>query len=315
MRFRRYAWLTLWLNLAVILWGAFVRATGSGAGCGRHWPLCNGQILPRAPETNTLIEFAHRASSGLALVLVIGLFVWSRRAFSGGHRVRSAAAWSLGFIVVEALVGAGLVLFELVAGNDSMARAGYLAVHLLNTFLLLAALSLTAFWSGEPASRGLGWRGSSPWLIGAALLAVLVVGMTGAIAALGDTLFPSGSLAEGLRADSSPTAHLLVRLRVLHPLFAILTGLYLSIMVWLVGRERPAMLGSGWARLVPMVVLLQFAVGLTNLLLLAPVLLQLVHLLVADLLWITLILFAATALEASAVAKSPAPVSGAQPLK
>lgn len=314
MRFRRYAWFTLWLNLAVILWGAFVRATGSGAGCGRHWPLCNGEILPRSPATNTLIEFAHRTSSGVALILVVGLFLWSRRVVPSGHRVRAAATWSLVFIIIEALVGAGLVLLELVADNDSMVRAGYLAAHLLNTFLLLGALSLTAFWSGEPASRGLVWRGKSPWLIGAALLAILTVGMTGAIAALGDTLFPSGSLAEGLHADSSPTAHLLVRLRVLHPLFAILTGLYLSIMVWLVGRERPAILGSGWARLVPLVVLLQFGVGLTNLLMLAPVVLQLMHLLVADLLWITLILFAAVGLEASAVAKSPVTVSEAQPL-
>jgi heme A synthase len=314
MRFRRYAWLTLWLNLAVILWGAFVRATGSGAGCGRHWPLCNGEILPRSAATTTLIEFAHRASSGLALVLVVGLLLWSRRAFPSGHRVRPAAVWSLGFISVEALVGAGLVLFELVATNDSMVRAGYLAVHLLNTFLLLGALSLTAFWAGEPESRGLVWRGGSRWLIGMALLAVLVVGMTGAVTALGDTLFPSGSLVEGLRADTSPTAHLLVRLRALHPLFAILTGLYLSIMVWLVGRERPAILGSRWARRVPLVVLLQFGVGVTNLLMLAPVMMQLLHLFVADLLWITLILFSANALEASAVAKSPVPLSDAQPL-
>ena len=314
MRFRRYAWFTLWLNLAVILWGAFVRATGSGAGCGRHWPLCNGLILPRSPATNTLIEFAHRASSGLALVLVVGLFLWSRRVFPARHRVRAAAAWSVVLIVIEALVGAGLVLFELVASNDSMVRAGYLAVHLLNTFLLLGALALTAFWSGEPASGGLMWRKTSPWLIGVALLAVLVVGMTGAVAALGDTLFPPGSLAEGFRADTSPTAHLLVRLRVLHPLFAILTGLYLSIMVWLVGRERPAILGSRWARLVPLVVLLQFGVGVTNLLMLAPVLLQLLHLLVADLLWITLILFSATALESSAIARSPVQASEAPSL-
>jgi heme A synthase len=314
MRFRRYAWFTLWVNLAVILWGAFVRATGSGAGCGRHWPLCNGVVLPRSPAANTLIEFAHRASSGVALVLVIAMFLWSRRAFASGHRARTAAIWAVVFIVVEALVGAGLVLLELVAANDSLARAGYLAVHLLNTFLLLGALSLTAYWAEEPTSPPRVRNGAAPWLLSMGLLAVLTVGMTGAVAALGDTLFPSRSLVEGLRADASPTAHLLVRLRVLHPLFAILTGLYLSIMVWLVGRERPAVLGSRWARLVPMVVLLQFGVGVTNLLMLAPVVLQLLHLFVADLLWITLTLFAVTALEAPAVAKSPQPVSGAQPL-
>lgn len=311
MRFRRYAWATLGVNLAVILWGAFVRATGSGAGCGRHWPLCNGEILPPSPATSTLIEFAHRTSSGIALILVVGMFWWSRRRFARGHPARWAATWSLGFIVVEALVGAGLVLLELVAQNDSLVRAGYLAAHLLNTFLLLGSLALTALWAGEPERSGLSWEGRSPWFLGAGLAAVLVVGMTGAIAALGDTLFPAGSLREGLRADTSPTAHLLVRLRVLHPLLAILAGFYLSLAVWLVGRERPAALETRWARLVPGLVLAQVGVGLTNLLLLAPVALQLAHLLMADLLWIALVLFGATALAAPGAGRPAEPAGQA----
>ncbi len=296
MRFARYAWATLGFNLLVILWGALVRATGSGAGCGRHWPLCNGEVLPRDPATPTLIELTHRLTSGVALLLVFGLFFWSRRAFPEGHRARRAATWSLVFIIVEALVGAGLVLFELVAGNDSLARAGYLAVHLLNTFLLVGALGLTAWWGGSAPATPLDWRGRSPgWLL-TGLLALLVVGMTGAVAALGDTLFPAGSLREGFRADFSPTAHLLIRLRALHPLFAVLTGLYLSVVVWVVGRERPDALEGRWARLVPGLVMTQLAVGLVNLLLLAPVTLQLLHLLVADLLWLALVLFGASAL-------------------
>ncbi len=47
--FSRYAWGVLLWNVLVALWGAYVRATGSGAGCGSHWPTCNGEILPRAP--------------------------------------------------------------------------------------------------------------------------------------------------------------------------------------------------------------------------------------------------------------------------
>ncbi|MGQ0704163.1 MAG: COX15/CtaA family protein [Gemmatimonadales bacterium] len=307
MRFRRYAWGILVFNLAVMLWGAFVRATGSGAGCGRHWPLCNAEVVPRAPATETLIEFVHRATSGIALLLVFGLWWWARRLFPGGHRVRRAAGWAAGFVVVEALIGAGLVLFELVGENDSLARAGYLAAHLLNTFLLLGALALTAFWAGrqpgEPGARGesgpAARRGSVPWVIGAGLLAVLIVAMTGAVTALGDTLFPASSLAQGLRDDTAPTAHLLVRLRVMHPLLAIVTGIYLSVMVWLVGRERPEALEQPAARLVPALVATQLGVGLIDLLLLAPVALQLLHLLVADLLWVTLVGFAAGALAAT----------------
>ena len=295
MRFPRYAWSVLGCNLFVILWGALVRATGSGAGCGQHWPLCNGEVIPQDPATATLIEFTHRTTSGLALLLVVGLFWWSRRAFPAGHRARRGAAWSLALIGVEALIGAGLVLLELVGRDDSLLRAGYLAAHLLNTFLLLAALALTAHWSGMPPAAPGPRGGTAPWLLAFGLGAILVVGMTGAIAALGDTLFPSRSLAEGLRADADPAAHYLVRLRVLHPVLAILAGIYLSAMVWAVGRARPAALTSRWGRALTLLVLLQLVVGLTNLFLLAPTPLQLVHLLVADLMWIASVVFAADA--------------------
>ena len=297
MRFPRYAWSVLGFNLFVILWGALVRASGSGAGCGRHWPLCNGEVIPPAPGTQTLIEFTHRATSGVALLLVAGLFWLARREFPRGHRVRRAAAWSLALIGVEALIGGGLVLLELVGKNDSALRAVYLAGHLLNTFLLLAALALTAHWGGgapAPPTARSGLRGAR-WLTGAGLVSVLVVGMTGAIAALGDTLFPSSSLAEGLRADADQDSHFLIQLRALHPVFALLAGTYLSVMVLGVQRLRPATLGQPWGRLVTGIVALQLMVGLSNLLLLAPIGLQLAHLLVADLLWIAVVLFAESA--------------------
>src|ERR1044071_6014303 len=171
MPFARYAWGVLGVNLFVILWGALVRATGSGAGCGAHWPLCNGEVLPPNPSTATLIEYTHRASSGAALLLVVGLFWWSRRGFPAGHPARRGAAWALLFICVEALVGAGLVLFELVGRNASAERAGYLAFHLLNTFLLLGALALTAHWAIHPAA-GRRQAGASAWWLGGGLGAV-----------------------------------------------------------------------------------------------------------------------------------------------
>jgi len=295
MRFPRYAWSVVAANLFVILWGALVRATGSGAGCGRHWPLCNGVVVPETPAAATVIEFTHRATSGLALLLVIALFWWSRRAFPKGHRARTAAGWSLVFICIEALIGAGLVLLELVGNNDSLGRAGYLAAHLLNTFLLLGALALTAHWSAERPCADPPSRGGTGGLLGAGLVAILLLGMTGAIAALGDTLFPSQTIAEGFRADTDPAAHFLVRLRVLHPVLAILAGIYLSVMVWAVGRTRPALMQGPWGRVVTSLVLLQLGIGLTNLFLLAPTAMQLAHLLVADLLWIATVVYASEA--------------------
>ena len=130
-------------NVAVILWGAYVRATGSGAGCGAHWPLCNGEVVPRAPDTATLIEFSHRVTSGLALVLVFVLAVWIWRTMAAGHPARRAAIASLVFIVIEALLGAGLVLFRLVANDESLARAMVMPLHLANTMVLLLCLTLT----------------------------------------------------------------------------------------------------------------------------------------------------------------------------
>lgn len=117
-----------------------------------YWPLCDGPVIPRSPQAETLIEYTHRLTSGASLLLVVGLVVWAFRAFPWGHQVRYGAALGLVFMLLEVLVGAGLVVFALVAGNDSLARAAMLAVHLANTFVLLAMLALTAWWvsGGEP---------------------------------------------------------------------------------------------------------------------------------------------------------------------
>src|SRR6266545_577749 len=193
-RFARYSWITLACNIAVVLWGAAVRATGSGAGCGSHWPLCNGEIVPRSPRLETIIELTHRVTSGIALLLVVGLVVLAFRWRPRGHAARKAAAFTLFFMLTEAAVGAGLVLFELVADNQSMARALFMGTHLTNTFFLLGAMALTAHFASGGAPFRLRGRGSlAVWLVsGAALL--LIAGVSGAITALGDTLFPAGSL-------------------------------------------------------------------------------------------------------------------------
>ena len=113
-RLARYCWFVLVYNLAVIAWGAYVRATGSGAGCGAHWPLCNGEIMIRPESVKQAIEFSHRVSSGLALVAVVAMVVWAWKITKPGEPVRLGAGLSLGFMLSEAALGAGLVLFGLV---------------------------------------------------------------------------------------------------------------------------------------------------------------------------------------------------------
>ncbi|MDX1662665.1 MAG: COX15/CtaA family protein [Candidatus Promineifilaceae bacterium] len=314
-RFALYAWAVLGYILLVILWGAFVRATGSGAGCGRHWPACNGQIIPRAPATETLIEFTHRVTSGFAGVLVVVLLIWAFRAYVKRHPVRRAALLSFIFIITEGAVGAGLVLLELVGNNDSVARAVWMAAHLINTFFLVAALSLTAWWASvlpadeaRPALRLRG-QGRSGWLPVIAMALILVVSAVGAVTALGDTLFPAGSLAEGVARDFSPTAHFLERLRVWHPLLAVLSSVYILAAAAFLAEQRPEPHMRRFARFVQVMVVVQIVAGVVNLMLLAPVAMQLLHLLLADLLWIGLVLLSAVTLAA----REPAATADAEP--
>jgi heme A synthase len=305
-RFAVYAWGVIVANIIVIVWGAFVRASGSGAGCGSHWPACNGQVIPVAHEVETMIEFTHRLTSGVALLLVVGLVVWAVRAFPRRHPARLGAVLSLVFILIEALIGAGLVLLGLTGTNDSVTRAVVLAVHLINTFILLGVLTLTAWWGsgGRPIqTRGQGWLG---WALAGGLLGLLVLGATGAVTALGDTLFPAGSLAEGIQQDLSPTAHVLVQLRVIHPLLAIGMGVYTIILGALVRAHRPDAVTAWLARALVAIFVAQIGVGIVNLWLLAPIPMQLIHLLMADLLWMVLVLTTAAALAAPAPTTDPA---------
>jgi cytochrome c oxidase assembly protein subunit 15 len=285
-RFSLFAWGLLGYNLLVVLWGALVRATGSGAGCGDRWPLCNGVVVPRAPRIETVIEFTHRATSGLALLGVAGLCVWAFRLFPRDHRARLFAALSLVFLFAEALLGAGLVLFQYVEHNASAGRAAYLAAHLVNTQILLAMLAATAWFGAAPISRQ--WRGA-PKPIVAALPVAIIVAVSGAIAALGDTLYPAASVASGMRQEFSSAAHALLRLRVLHPALAVVSAIVLlgaAVSARRAGRPEAARMGT----MVALLVFVQLAVGMLNLALLAPVWMQILHLLIANLLWVALVI-------------------------
>jgi heme A synthase len=287
-------------NIAVVLWGGLVRATGSGAGCGNHWPLCNGQVTPRSPETATLIEFAHRTTSALDLMLVAALVIWIFRAFPRRHPARLGASLSAFFLVTEALIGAALVLWEHTARNASAARGWSLSLHLLNTLALLACLALTAWWAGgRPGIRA---RGPEAWTAALSLAAFALTGVSGAIAALGDTLFPPHSLAGALAQDMDAAASIFVRLRVFHPLIAAAAGAWLLYYTTRCARRRPDVRALAWATAA--LVFAQFVAGMINIALLAPVWMQIVHLLAADAVWIALVLLCASMLAVKAPAAS-----------
>jgi heme A synthase len=289
-RIARFAWFTLVFNLVVILMGALVRSTGSGAGCGRSWPTCQGEVLPEL-EGATAIEFAHRAASGVALLLVIALAVVVWRRVPAGEPARKGALFSLVSIVGEALIGAMIVLAEWVADDSSVARVFAVPLHLVNTLLLLAALTLTAFWlSGgrrlAPRAKPMVWR----WVI-AGGAAIVLLAATGAVTALADTLFPK----DGIGLGDSGEAHFLTDLRIVHPVLAVLAA---SIGWWASSRvEGPR---SAAATALPALVGAMIVTGSLNILLGVPVWMQLVHLFLADALWIAYVLASAQVLQVPA---------------
>jgi heme a synthase len=278
-RFARFAWIVLAFNVAVSMWGAFVRTSGSGAGCGNHWPLCGATLSPVFATLATVIEFLHRATSGIDVVLVAALIVWAFRAFPKGHAARLGAALSGVFLLTEALLGAALVLLGAVGNNPDPSHGYLLAVHLMNTLTLLGCLTVTGWWGAGHARVRL--RPAAMWT----LAAVMLLGVTGAIAALADTIFPATSLAAGLAQDFEPGANLFLKLRGLHPVLAagVGTWLFLFAAARAGTTRRPATAVMG-------LVVVQVLAGVLNLLLLAPMGLQMVHLLLNYGVWIALVL-------------------------
>ena len=291
---RRYAWGVLVYSIAVILWGTLVRATGSGAGCGDHWPLCNGTVMQHSPHIDTIIEFTHRITSGLSTFAVVGLLIWTFAGTVRGHLARAVSIVAVVFIFLEAILGAFLVKLGLTAQSQSPLRAPYLALHLTNTLLLLAALTLTA----HLLSRQQGFmRGSirliAPFGAAAAVVVVLIVGVTGSLAALGDTLFPASSFGAALIQDFSSTSGWLVRWRWTHPTVAFIASIFL---IWLL--VRAAQRDTHWdnrglSALVLLLLAVQYVLGVLDVVLLAPVWLQVAHLLGADALWAALVVLTA----------------------
>ncbi|MBV6458152.1 MAG: Protoheme IX farnesyltransferase [Fimbriimonadaceae bacterium] len=287
-RFVSFSKALLVYTLLVILWGAFVRATGSGAGCGSHWPDCNGEVIPRTPSQETLIEFTHRATSGIFGLWVLVGVVFAFRAFPKGHQARTASVVVLGLGVAEALLGMMLVKMGWVADDDSVHRAIAMASHLATTFLLLAAITwmiLAGNGLGRIRLTGNGALGAGMWV---GLSATMLLGISGAVTALGGTLFPETNIAEAIQRDLSPTAHFLIRLRILHPMIAVSVGLLLVLLAGLAVHLRKDDRLRYAARWVVGIFIAEMALGLVNLLLHAPVGMQLVHLLMADLLWIAI---------------------------
>ncbi len=301
--YRKMAWFALALNVLVVVGGAVVKSTGSGAGCGEHWPICNGEVIPRPQQIETVIEFTHRATSGLALLVVAAMVVWARRVAPSGHRVRRAAYWSLGFLVFESLLGALLVLGGWTAMDVSWWRVVLQPIHFINTMILLAFLLLNAWWAGDDAPSE--WRDKPNgfwWRFGLAGLMVMIINGTGAIISLGDLLIRE------LGENYDSLVQIMYQMRPGHPAIAIGAGL---VIIWLTFDRRlsPWAGPRRWAWICAGFVVAQWGVGLLNVWLNVPMWTQIAHLLMADAVWLTLVLWFATALERPATVPNPSPAA------
>ena len=301
-RFAKFARFVLAYNLVVIIWGVFLRASKSGDGCGQHWLTCGGEFVPSAPQLKTVIEFSHRITSTLAGFAVIALLVWAftlwkRNKSNKNRRVLKAAVGSFVFVIVEGALGAGLVLTGNTAETLTAARPFWMAGHLITTLILLTFLTLTAWLASNEKSLSFKVSPKILTVLGAAVFGILLVGMSGSVAALSSMLFPSATLAEGLAKDFSATSNILLRLRILHPILSISLGVYLFFLAgWLKNKFVESVAVARWANVISLLVLIQFASGAITLLTLAPIVMQIVHLLLADLVWIAFILLSANVL-------------------
>jgi cytochrome c oxidase assembly protein subunit 15 len=281
----RYAAAALGFMVLVILWGAVVRATGSGGGCGSNWPLCNGDYFPHHPRLATVIEFTHRSTSGVCTFLLIALGVLTFRVTPQRHRARTAVLWAGFLLVTEALLGAMLVLKHWVEANVSTGRVIAQCVHLTNTMLFMAALALTAWFLTDRVQIASRREGHRPMAL-LAIVSTLLVAATGSLAALADTLFPSPNLAAAFAADAAAASPALIRMRWLHPAAAVLSVVFVLLLVRVEGLRHPI------ARIVVAMLALLFVLGVGDVLLLAPIWMQVLHLLSADIYWIALVLLA-----------------------
>lgn len=304
--FSKFSWICLAYNLVVIIWGVFLRASHSGDGCGQHWLTCNGEVVPSAPQLKTIIEFSHRVTTAIAGLVVLGLAIWAFRSFQKGSAVRKAAFLSLFFIVVEALIGRGLVLTGNTADNWTPMRPYWTIGHLINTFLLLAALTATAWLSDGKRRHVIPNDRTVLILLLVAAIVILVVGSSGSLAALSNMFYPSASITEGIANDFAETSPMLVRLRISHPILSVVAGVFLVFLSGWIARRKPENLGlARWTKAISVLVLIQFASGAATLLFHAPILMQLLHLFLADAIWIAFVAMALESMRPGSVQATP----------
>ena len=280
MKVESYAKAGLLLSIASILAGAFVRATGSGDGCGATWPTCKGKIIPALSDTSELIEFSHRSVSGVLLVVTLIIFAKTRK-LQKDSLVRIVTNYLTFFVIFEALIGAVIVIFEWVGLNSSLPRIIAVPIHLVNTFGLLGSYAILYKILQDDLQNIKNMFNKNFLLISSLFL---LSGATGSITALADVLFPSASFVEGFLADFDRTSEVLTRLRILHPIISSILSIVLY--VYATGIRKKYNVG---VKPLQILILIAVFLGVINVLSNIVLPLSILHLAIADFLWISYI--------------------------
>ena len=268
------------LSIFSIIAGAVVRATGSGDGCGSSWPTCNGRVIPSLNSASEQIEFSHRAISGLLLIVTIAIFI---KSFNNSvtSLQKKVINYLTFFVILEALIGAVIVLYEWVGMNSSIPRIAAVPLHLVNTFGLLAMYTIIFKLTQNPEIKISNLIDRKFKII---TFLFILTGATGSIAALADVLFPSESFIAGIVEDFDSTSEILTRLRVLHPIVSTV----LSFMLFNESKRLEDKFNLKTNQ-IKILVIIGVTLGVLNVFININIFLSVVHLLVADLLWITYI--------------------------
>ena len=298
-KFSKYSLYLLLLNLFVIAWGVFVRASDSGDGCGSHWPLCDGSKEPLNGWVSRLIEGFHRLSTSLDGILIIVLLIWAYRAYEKGSQVRKAAGVAFLFTLIEGFIGAVLVKDKLVTTNASVFRAEVMSFHVISTFFLVSSITLCAYLGTGKTLRIKG-QGAVGWMTGLGFLLVAIMGVSGAISALGHTLDPVKNV---LKAAANPHTFWMVRFQPYHPLLALAVGMMLLLIVGVVSNLRPSPRVKLTGALFLWIYGFELVLGFVNITLLAPIWMQMLHLATAEAVIISLAWFSAEVLQSGVRAK------------
>jgi heme A synthase len=227
--FINLAMTTTLLTVGLITFGALVRVTDSGLGCGNSWPLCNGTVIPPLDNLTAWVEWSHRLIAILIGLLGIGMLVLAVRGYQKNNRaVVTITFIAAGLFAFQSGLGALVVIFDL--------PPTVVTLHLASAMLLLATLLLSVIFAWHRPPPVQTSRDNVTTLAYVTMALSLLIILTGALVrGSGATLAcPDYPLCNGEVLPFGQGA--LETVHMMHRFAVVGLGLMLIMLVWYVYR-------------------------------------------------------------------------------